>query len=204
MTSVFGPLVTPTTVKSRVLATLRDWMPTYVAEVERQNELEPQRLELPRSYVYRGEEIDKSPEDALPAVIVSTPGTSDDPTPDEDGFYQAPWVVNVAVVASAKDQDSTEVLVGYYAAAVRGILVHNQSLGGFANGVTWKGERYEDLDPDGHRSIHAAIVTCEAQMLDVVQRGAGLNEPPADPYEPSEYLTVLEAETTLEKEPIDG
>lgn len=197
--SIFGQIILPQHVKDAVAETIRVWIKTYLAEIERANELAPKTLPPCRSYVTRDDDrLERWPEDAGATVIIMSPGTAATPAIDGEGEYRARWAVNVAVVAEARDKESTSDLAGYYAGAIRALLVQQGSLGGFANGITWKGERYGDLPSDGARTLSAAINAFEVEVGDVVTRGGGLKEPPEEPYEETDWPTVENVEVDLE------
>lgn len=184
---IFGPMLGPIDVRRAVKATLIEWMETYLAAVERHYELPAKRLEVPdpRNYVTKDNgQLNKKPEEHLPCVVILCPGTAGDPGREGDGMYNAPYLVNVAVIASAKDEESSSDLAMYYALAVRSLLVQQGSLGGFARGTRWKGDRNDDLAARSRRTIAAGTNVFHVSVPNVAQKGAGLREPPADPYDP--------------------
>lgn len=200
---IFGPLIDTRDVQLAVKSTVQKWIKTYVALVERMNGLDPRSLPLPRSYVLKNHDaLSKNPEDQTPAIVIVCPGTAGDPVRDGEGFYRVPYAVSVAAIVSARDEDSTSVLAKRYAAALYALMVHNGSLGGFAEGVRWRGERNDDLRPDGDRTIAVGINVFEVLVPNVIQAGAGLKEPPEEPYEESELPTVDDVEVALKPEEI--
>lgn len=203
--SIIGRIVLPQHVKNAVAATIRAYLETYLAEVERQEGLDPRTLPVPSegAYLTRDDDrLEREPEDDGPTVIIMTPGTAATPAVDGDGAYRARWPVNIAVVAEARDQNSTSDLAGYYAGAVRALLVQQGSLMGFANGTTWKGERYGALPADASESIATAINVFEVDISDVVTRGGGPRDPLDEPYEETELPTVEDVDVVLKPEEI--
>lgn len=196
--SVFGRIVLPQHVRDAVAETIKAFAKDYLAEIERAEELPTKALVPPRSYVTRDDDrLEKWPEDQLPAVIIMSPGTAARPRVDGEGEYAARWAVNVAVVASARDEIATSDLAGYYAGAIRALLVHKGTLQGFANSTTWKGERYGDLPADAERTLATAIENFEVQVENVVTRGGGPSAPSEEPYEDTDWPDVQSVEVDL-------
>lgn len=199
--SVFGPIVNQPAIQQAVVETIDLWIVTYLAEIERQNDLEPRAIQLPKSYITSDDgELNKWPEDQLPAILVMCPGNANDPVERADG-YTANFAVNVAAIVSQRDKESTTTMAGYYGAALMALIVQNPSLGGIANGVRWRGGRTDDLAPDDARSIAAAVHVFEVEVENVVQLADfGLNEPPEDPYEAFEFETPDSITVDVEQE----
>lgn len=174
---------------------LGTWMPTYIAEVERQSSLDPRSLPAIRSFTTRNE-FTKWPEDQLPAVVVVSPGAAGEGIRKEgDGRYRVRWVVGVAVVASARDQATTNRLAKLYIAAARAAILQHASLGGFAEGVEWEDERYNDLPPAQERTLSAAQDIFTVEVRDVLTAGSGPVDPVEDPYDVPEAWPSVEAVT---------
>ena len=198
--SIIGPIVLPQHVKDAVAGTIKAFMPTYLAEVERIAGLAPRTLLVPKpaSYITREDDrLEDWPESQLPAVIIMSPGTAEKPAVDGDGEYGVRWAVNVAVIASANTEFATSDLAGYYAGAVRALLVQQGSLQGFANGTTWKGERYGDLPADARRTLATAIQVFEVRVEKVVTRGLGPRKPLEEPYEETNWPVAKHVEAEL-------
>jgi len=197
--SIFGRIVLPQHVRAAVAETIGAFAADYLAEIERAEELPPKTLPLPRSYVTRVDDrLENWPENQLPAVIVMSPGTGAQPSVDSEGEYRARWAVNVAVVASANTEDATSDLAGYYAGAVRALLVQQGTLRGFASGTIWKGERYGDLPADAGRTLATSIEVFEVSVEDVVTRGEGPRKPSEEPYEETNWPDVARVDVDLE------
>lgn len=202
---VFGPSVGQRHVKGAVEQTIKRWIETYLAAIERAEGLEPRELHVPDpgNYVLKDDgALNKRPEDQLPAILVLCPGTAGDPEPESEGLYRVPFLVNVAAIVSSSDPDFVSELADFYASALRDLLVHNGSLGGFANSAVWKGSRTDDLKPEDNRSIAAGVNVFHIYVPGVVQRGAGLKAPPEDPYEEIELPTITDVEVELKPEEI--
>lgn len=200
---VFGPLIDARDVQRAVEATLDKWIETYLAMVERLNELDPRTLPAPESYVHKDDgTLDKRPEDQTPTIVILSPGTTGEARMEGDGMYRATWVVNVAAIVESADPGYVSELAKLYNAVIRAALVQNGSLDGFAVSTRWRGERNDDLRSEASRSLAAGTNVFEVTVKDVVQKGAGLRQPPENPYEVAEPSTVDDVEVELKPEEI--
>lgn len=203
---VFGPLVTDEDIQVAVRDTIKDWLETYLAAIERHVGLEPRSLPLPRSYVLEdSDQLRKGPEDQLPCIAILAPGTARAPEMDGEGNYRAAVVISVSAIVSAGGLDSqanTSRLAKRYRKALEMLLVQQGSLGGFATATVFKGWSTNDLKPEDNRTIAAGMNLFEVLVPNVVQRGAGLKAPPEDPYEEIELPTVEEVDVVLKPEEI--
>lgn len=200
--AVFGPIIEGGDVKAAVDATLRKWMPTYLALIERHAGREPKSMPLPRSYVLSDDgNLNKRVEDQLPAVVILTPGNGEQkPKRDGEGKIRAGFRVTISVVASATDQATTAALAERYRKAIELMIVHQSSLGGFAEGVIFVGWRTDDMDSESARTIAAGTNVFEVLVKDIAQHGAGLKEPLEEPYEEAEPPTITEVDVELQAE----
>jgi hypothetical protein len=203
--AVFGPFILDEEVKAAFIATLKEWLPTYLAVIERRVGLEPKSLPLPRAWVVNDDgNLDKRPQDQLPTVVVMMPGSGEvKPVRDGRGVYRAGYVVNVAVIVSAGGEDeqaNTSRLAERYRAAVALILLHHGSLGGFAEGLLWRGWRTDDLKPQEEQSQAAGTNVCEVLVKGIAQHGVGLKEPLEEPYEETDLPTITEVDVDIEPE----
>jgi len=190
---VFGKIVTAAHVEAAAIATLQDWLPTYLAEIERQTGRDPESLPMVRGWS-TSRELRKWPEDQLPAAVVVSPGIIGEPRKGGE-YWNARWLLGIAVVVSARDQEATNSLAKLYAGAVRSALLQHPSLGGVATGIDWQTERNNEIGAEDERSLASCQVIFEVEVHEV--SGAeryGLGEPPADPYDPDP--TWPEVETT--------
>ncbi|MCA1782241.1 MAG: hypothetical protein LC679_08735, partial [Intrasporangiaceae bacterium] len=138
------------------MATLKTWMPTYLALV---SEHDGRSVPLPgfRSYV-SSLDTDKFSEDQTPSCVVVAPGTFDEPVRRGDNSYDIQWSVGVGVVVSGQTVENTFELCELYTAAVRLCLLQQASLGGVASGTDWLNERYDELLVEDLRTIAAGVV----------------------------------------------
>lgn len=201
-TSLYGAIVTAPQVGAAVTATLKAWFPAYLAELERQEDIEPGTLKAPVPAAYKTTSVDMEnwPSNHLPGVIVFSPGTFDTPERAGDGSHQALFEVGVGVVVKGRDEDNAEYLAGIYAAAARAALVQHGSLGGFASGIEWLGERTDVIEDDSERTLRAAVIALVVDVPNVVDAFAGPLEPPADPLaDPTPWPSVATAGVDVTK-----
>jgi hypothetical protein len=206
--SIFKPIITRQDVERAALDTLQTWIDTYLAEVERQNGMAVRSLPRPRSWTRRNE-FEHWPEDQIPAIIVVSPGLTDPPMGTGSGAFRANWDLGVAVVAEGQQTNNTRDLVGYYTAAIRALIIQRQSLGGFAMGVIWRDERYDDIsDLEVGRTLASGQVVFSVTVEGIVSTKAGPltpDTPPVDPPDTSPtwpIATTVEADIVLED--LDG
>lgn len=195
---VYGPLVTAEQIEAGAIAHLEMWMPSYLRELERRTDRDPNDLPNIRSYSTVNE-FQKWPEEQLPACIVISPGTRDQPKMEGDGTYRADWVLGVAIVVSTRDQASTNQVAKLYGTAARAAILQHQSLGDLgAEGVLWEAERYDNVQQEQTRTIAAANILFRVTMRGVVNARAGLLTPPVDPTEEPDFPEVEEASATVQ------
>jgi hypothetical protein len=180
--SIFGPIVTGGDVEQWVLALLRKWFSTYLAEVERNHGLSGRDLPRPRGWAL-GPSFDKWPEDQLPGVLVSSQGTLQPPQRDGDGVYRVRWAMEPGIVCSARTQNESHALAMLYGAAIFDLLIQRPSLDGHAAGTVWLGETYDDLGYDDSRSLYAVKERFAVDVENVAWGNAGPTTPdePLDP-----------------------
>lgn len=151
-------VVTAWDVEEAVISTLKARLPYYVGQL---NYAEP------RGYV-RTTTFEKWPEDQLPLVIVISPGIIEPPLKQGDGKYRANWLVGAACMVSARTEDETRKMARDYGALIRATLLQTPSLGGFARGVTWIDETYDQVEVRDRRTLASAEATIHVEVGDVV------------------------------------
>lgn len=191
--TIFGDFKTGADLEDAVISHLRDWMPTYLAEVERQYQMGQGSLPPIRS-ASTNNEFSKWPEEQLPALIVISPGSAgaDSIKMEGDGTYRVAWVVGLAVIVSAKDKSSTLTLAKRYGAAIAGAILQHPSLSGYAEGVQWEDVRYNDLPEDSERTLASVQMVFRIEVRNVLTAGLGPREPIVDPYQVEDWPTVAE------------
>jgi hypothetical protein len=185
--STIGPIVSARDVEAAALATLKKWSSTYLGEAEDQHGRDRGALPRLRSYTTTNS-FDKWPEDQLPCALLVCPGLAEPPKAEGNGHYRAVFAVGLAVIVSARTEVETEALAKLYVAALRTCLIQQPSLGGFAAGLDWLDESYDDLPSEDLRSLGAGQAIFAVHVNDLSRRYSGPPHPTADvpvpPYAP--------------------
>lgn len=183
--SYYGNIVVAPDITRGTIDHLKAWLPSYVAEVERQQGLGAKSLPLPRSWTTRTAAL-KDGEEQTPAVVVVCPGLAGEPRRDGNGNWSAPWGVAVVVMVGARDPESSVEVSRYYAGAVRACLTQMPALPDLDAEFVWVDEEYTDLPEGRSRALAAATVefVCNVPLVMGARRGPWPgSEPPEDPYE---------------------
>lgn len=201
MGSWFGPIIGGEQLEVAVKDTLKLWLPTYLAEIERQRGLDPRSLPMIRNFTFANE-LEKFPEDQLPVAVIISPGIGGDlPTMDGEGQYTAKFICGIAVIVSADTQTNTNRLSKMYGAAIRACLLQQPSLGGFASGVEWQDERFDDIPSEDRRSLAAAQEIFHMEVSGITNERLGMAVPPDDPYAvPAEWPEAETVQVSIDKE----
>lgn len=182
---VVGRIITGNDLERAVLDLLRELLPRYVSEVERQTGRTPGQLAPPKGYIVASQ-FAKWPEDQMPVVVATSPGLVDRPRRGGDGRTIARWAISAGVINSAVNIDKTRSNTLDYVAAIRTLVAQEQSLGGLALGVEWIGEDYIPPFPFGHtRSLFGAQALFTVTIDDVVSYGWGPGGPWGPPPKPA-------------------
>jgi len=174
VTDIFGNIKSSDQVEQAALDTLKLWWKTYSREFELQRNLPQDSLPLPKSYLTAAR-VDHENADQLPAVVVVSPGLSGKkPHLEGDGTYRADFAIGIGVFVAGRDRNSTKSLCRWYVSIARAIMLHRQTLGGFADGTTWVDESYDDrFTFEDNQTVGAGQCIFEITVHDVVQRWGG-------------------------------
>lgn len=195
------------TVERKVLEHLKVWMIPYLASMERHHGLPKRSLETPKSWRIEPQ-FARRPEDTLPFVAVVSTGISPGKPPrrDGDGVVSAWWVVAIGAVVGASTDQAAKDLSGYYGAGIRMIMNQMPELGGWAAGVEWNDERYDDWPPVLERMISSCRLVFTIEIDDVMNVFEGYRDlwgvptVPEDPYaDPKPMPTITEKDIDIEK-----
>lgn len=172
-----GSIVTGADVQRAMADTVKLWSPDYLAEVGEQSGRG--RGELPgfRSYVTLVD-LAKYNEDQIPTCVVVAPGTAT--VERRSRSYVVEWLCGVGCVVSGQNSENTYELGALYVAAVRALVVQHKSLGGFAEDVSWTGERYDELDANDARTITAGVAQFSVFVASAIDPTLGLTVPSGD------------------------
>lgn len=201
--TIFGDIVSRNQVETAVIETLHAWLPTYIAEVQRQTPGWDEALNIPQPRSFTSSnEFHKWPDDQLPCIVVICPGLRGTPVREGRGSYRARFAVGVAAVVTAAQPKMTRQIADMYAAAIRACLVQRPSLGGFASAVIWEDETTSDMPTSETRSVSSGqvIFTVEVEGVTTAQAGpTSVTVPPEDPSVPYAEWPLVET-TNLEIE----
>jgi hypothetical protein len=204
--TIFGRIVHDGQVEQAAMQTLQKWLPTYIAELERQTGRDRGSLPTPRAWRTANVSVNELatwPEDQLPALLVVSPGLADRPELI-GGVYTGHWALGVAVITSARDKETTGTLAKLYGAAIRAVLVQHPTLEGFAAHIDWVDDNLDEVPHERQRTLGAAINVFEITVDDVLTVAGGPIEPdpkpdPTEPYDP--LGTVDTVTVTVEQKP---
>jgi hypothetical protein len=178
--SIFNAIKMADDLESAVLTTLQKWFPTYVKEFELQSGMITSTsmadvLPAPKSWL-KSDQLDREASDALPSVIVISPGLSkrNPPRQEGDGSFRVRFNVAIGVIVSADVRSHTSRLVRIYTAIIRTIMLQQQDLGGYADGSAWIDETYDDnFRFSDDETISAGEVIFEIEIAGIVNRRGG-------------------------------
>lgn len=200
-----SPLVTRGDVEKGMLQHMSDQLLPYLARVERLEGLPPQTISTPKSWEIINE-FTRYPEEMLPYIAVISPGVHPGRPPyrEGDGSVRAWWIIAVGAVVSARKERDAKDLAGYYGAAIRGAVMEQPELGGWASSVDWTDEKYDDFPRITERTMAAVRLVFTVEVQNVVNVYGtnrlydGTPQPaPADPYAaPTPYPEIESADVT--------
>jgi len=151
VSDIFGPIFVASQLEQAVVDIHEQWMETYIAELVLQIGWTGPDIPTPRSWVRRNH-AEHFTRDQLPQMVVVSPGLAAPPVKDGRGVYRATWMIGVATIASAKDEQTTQDLAKFYAACSRALMIQHQSLGGIASNMIWMDESYDDIPSEEETS----------------------------------------------------
>jgi len=132
---VFGDLYGAGSVEQAMITTLELWLPSYIAEINRQ--LGAPVLVLPKDYRYQPDERSIAPNTAQ--VMVVSPGTVGEPE-RRSNATRATFDARVTVFfGGVSNFNESRAIMHAYSAAVLGAIGQHPSLGDFAETTVWKG-----------------------------------------------------------------
>lgn len=190
-----SPLVSPWDVEQAVLGTLKTWLPSYLAEIEKERGLQPRSLErppTPESYHGNTGDMIAWVQDELPAVITVVEAVGEPELSASAGYTQC-YQVEVWCVVMGDDgvqqvtqEDSARLQASHYGAATM-LLVQQSELQNLP-GLQWLKmvglPRVECPEPEKRRE-QAAITTFHVWISSVVDPNSGPVGP--TPQESPEY-----------------
>lgn len=183
-------------VEEAVILTLLKWGQTWIAETERQNNIEPRKLPVPQrgQFTTISEVFLKWPEDQTPVVLVISRGLDGPPRVEADRSLTAPVVVDLGFIASSGFYNAAREVAQLLAAAYSQVLLRHPLEELETDGVEYLGERYGDLPTQEDRFMGAARLSFRIWVKNWRnERGGPINrdEPPDDPYQPGGTLPTV-------------
>jgi hypothetical protein len=193
--TIFGYFKDGARVEEAVQSFLKRWLPVYLAEVADQNGLPRDSYQMIKSWT-NSPEFDLDETTALPAALILSTGI--DPSSiirEGDGRYTVSWIIGIAVVVSAKDQESTNRLAKRYGAAIRGLLLQQRAMEtDDLRVLSWDDEGYDDIPSNQRRTLASVrlVFTIEQQGTMGDNDGPVLPpDPPPDPTQPYQDWPTL-------------
>jgi hypothetical protein len=176
----WGPLVISTDVDDAVLNALRQWMPTYLAQIRKERNLTFTPA-LPRTYSNTFAEQEFL-DHQLPAMIAVT-AQATATVGGSNMAYDATWALELAAVVRGKRPPSTRYLASLYEGVARRVVLQ-KARGAPLNAVKWIGSRTRQVaDATGQgRYIVAEVCLFQVFSDQVVQPYAGPDTPDAATY----------------------
>lgn len=196
--STFNDWTAPRHIEQAIIDHLLKWGTTYIAEAERQFNIEARSVPVPEAgqFTTVREEFEKWPEMETPAVLVIAPGLAGTPRLEADRSLTAPVAIGVATLVDTPGHPpgtATE------AAQVMGVAYRQLMLtlppeGIDVEAVELRDERYGDVKDDNARTSGSARIVMVYWVRRWGWRKGGpidRTDPPADPYAvPGDYPTV--------------
>jgi len=171
---VYGPLYGGHSVQEAVYNTLQEWLPSYVAEFNRN--LGSNVLKEPFEYRHRPD-YRTLPRDASAAVLITVPGTIGLPETLQEST-RVNWRVEAMIfVYGTKDWQETEALTQAYTACVRACIIQHRDLGGFAETTLWDGEEYMEGEHSGTRTTGVGHVRFAVTVGNAMKMNGGVPLP---------------------------
>jgi hypothetical protein len=202
----WGEVVVETDVDRAVISRLATWMPTYLTQTETKRELPPYLLARPNAESYQNAlEDDTFPDGRLPALVVTTARTDNEPEKivmAVDDAYSAFWRITVSAVVRGRTPSETREIAALYGGCVRAILVQKQTDIGV---VRWTGSSVVPYpDRSGQGRFLAAGRNTFTVFVDLTLTGDGPITaeiyPPPDPVgnpdQPYDPLAEVRTVTT--------
>jgi len=210
--SIFEPLIGAPNVEDAVLNTLRTWLPTYLWEIERQNDLRKGSLPhppTPESFD-GGHDFLTWIEDQCPKVIAVVNPVGEPERSGSIGYSQA-FAVQVGAVLFDDNEADARRLAGHYGTAIQGTILQQGDLGGFAERTIMVQSPEVSFQDQDMRRLHQVVAVFHVFVTGIVSDSAGPDVPtPTDspqyggsPDVPfTDWPTVQTTDATVTAQPI--
>lgn len=189
--SVFGDLSHGGQLESAVVTHLRTWLPSYLAECERQFDT---TLASIASYsIVSG--YDRLPQQAFPVLIVESPGPGKEIDRDGEGNVWARYEVQVTVATAAADPIPTRQQAQTYGIAVQALLTQKSLVADNVSVLDLTGIDFT-AEPVEKRWRSSCTSTFLIEHRDFLNTDVGPTEPDLDP---EDWPSVSEVITQIER-----
>jgi hypothetical protein len=189
-----GPFVTGADVEAAIISTLKDWLPSYLAEGERKHGLTAGDIARPKGWAITGRELNKFTSDQLPVIVVMAGGILVKPlVHGSPGSTTAVWQVDVGCIFNAAWNDKARQHAQLYVRAI-GLTLLQRPLEGLVCVVDQVGENYDELDFSESRTYSGARGRFTVEVEDTMWRSGGpppYVTPPTDPDAPLDPWTQV-------------
>lgn len=213
--TIYGQVITGYDLEQAVLTHLQTWLPTCLAEIERQAGLAPQTIPVPpdpdNSFT-AGLDFETWQAAYTPQLIVVVSPVGDPERLTGDGTYQQVFEIQVATVIQADDENTSRQQGQWYGAAVMMALLQHGSLGKFSTGnpvalktvlAAYPALSFKETDDALGRRVVQSLVVVHSIIDGVVTESAGPATPPAVPYEiPGNWPEARSIVTTIDAQPL--
>lgn len=168
-TTQYGKIYGAGSVLEAGYRTLEKWLPSYVAEFNRQIGSEVLKTPIYREILPEYDTL--SADSNQPRLIVTVPHTIGN-VGQLGRSYQVSWRLSVEVyLYGTTDWQETQAMTMAYAAMVRTLLVQNQNLGGLSRSVIFESEEYYEGEHTATRTtgitlLHFAVDVDNVQDID--------------------------------------
>jgi hypothetical protein len=213
---LFGQFISPEDVIDAAVETLRTWLPTYMAEVERQKGLQPRtipRPPTPESY-HGGVDLETWVGADTPEVMVLAKPSG--PPERFASSYTQGYTLTVGCLCigtgstlAERPEDDARIVASYLGAATM-LLVQQPALGGLTERLVMIAAPDVSLPDSEKRAIAQVVTEFEVWVTEIVSETAGPVGPtpqespgytgPEEPFTPAP--TVTSEHLTVKTEPV--
>lgn len=208
---IYGPIVSRYAVANAVRSQLQLWLPSQLAEIERQEGLAAHTLPLPpdsdASYKIVLDFTLDVPQQIVPCLLIVAQPFGE---PERMPVIDQPFEIQIGSVIVGTDEDEAIMFADLYGAAVMSAIGQHGSLGTWSNGDPVATESalrgfpetmYMAPDSPLSRRLVRSTVTFESLISNVFDPRQGPRSVPSNPYvDPGNWPTVQSTNVTFEDE----
>lgn len=177
MSTVFEQILSADVAQDVMIAHLKKWLPTYLAEVDEQRGFPRGFTSTPKSWQVVPS-LDGDLSSQLPAMLIISPGTADRPDKLGDGKFLVTYTVGVISLVKGPDQLAANRIAKRYGSAISACVMQHKSLDtDHVEQITWEGDSYDDVPSSADRTMSSATVHFNVQFKGVLDDRGGPHEP---------------------------